>query len=228
VLTDATADLAWALILSAARRVIEADRYMRAGLFTEWRPDLLLGSDVAGKTLGVIGAGRIGKAVAERSGGFRMRVLYSSRRVHPDLDQIGGRRVELDELLCESDFVTIHVPLSPETRHLIGPREFDLMKPPAILINTSRGPVVDETALVEALRTGRIAGAGLDVYENEPQIAEGLAGLDNVTLLPHLGSATVETRNRMAVLAAENVIAALDGRMPPSPVNPEALKSPTS
>jgi glyoxylate reductase len=132
----------------------------------------------------------------------------------------------LDELLRESDFVTIHVPLSPETRHLIGEREFGLMKSTAFLINTSRGPVVDEAALVEALRSGRIAGAGLDVYENEPKTAEGLAGLGNVTLLPHLGSATVETRDRMAVLAAENVVASLDGRMPPSPVNPEALKSP--
>ena len=224
VLTPATADLTWALLLSAARRIPEGDRFVRAGRFTGWKATLMLGGDVTGRTLGVVGAGRIGSAVAMRSSGFGMKVLYTSRSRKTELDErLGARRVELDELLAESDFVTLHVPLTDETRHLIGPREFALMKPTACLINTSRGPVVDEAALVEALRSRRIAGAGLDVFEREPELAEGLAELDNVVVAPHVGSATTATRNRMAEMAAENLLAMLDGAGVPNLVNPEAL-----
>lgn len=224
VLTDATADLTWALLFAVARRIPEGDRFTRAGKFTGWAPMLLLGGDISDRTLGIIGAGRIGTAVALRSRGFRMRVLYFDKAQNEALEQaVGATRVDLDTLLRESDFVSLHVNLDPTTHHLIGARELALMKPTAYLINTSRGPVVDEAALVDALRQRRIAGAGLDVFENEPALAPGLAELDNAVIPPHLGSATIGTRTRMATLAATNLLAALRGERPPNIVNPEVL-----
>ena len=228
VLTDATADLAWALILSTVRRVLEGDRMVREGRFQLWSPFMLLGRSVAGATLGIVGMGRIGQAVARRALGWDMKVLYTRRSGPLSAGQVPHgaaweHRAALDDLLVEADIVTLHVPLTPDTRHLIGARELALMKPGAYLINTARGPVVDEAALVEALRSGHLGGAGLDVYEHEPRLAPGLAGLPNVTLLPHLGSATVETRGRMAELAALNAIAAVKGEAAPHTVNPEVL-----
>ena len=227
VLTVATAEMAWALLFSIARRVVEADRLMRQTKgFRGWEPMLLLGEDVSGKTLGIVGAGRIGRAMARMSRGFDMRVLYFSRSVKEDFQkETGAQKVDLDTLLRESDFVSLHVPLMPETHHLIGRRELSLMKNTACLINTARGPVVDEKALVDALRGKTIAGAGLDVYEEEPRLAPGLTELDNVVLAPHLGSATVETRRNMAVIAAENLIAGLRGERPKNVVNPEVFKT---
>jgi glyoxylate reductase len=222
VLTEATADLAWALLLAVARRVVEGDHEMRTGRFGGWGPMYLLGGDVTGRTLGLIGPGRIAVAVAERARGFRMPLLYHGRRPSPALEALGARPVGLDTLLAESDFVSLHVPLSAETEHLIDARALARMKPTAYLINTARGPVVDEAALVEALRAGRIAGAGLDVYEDEPRMAAGLADCPNAVLLPHLGSATIATRAAMSRMAAENAIAVLEGRRPPNLVNPEA------
>ncbi len=224
VLTETTADMAWALMFAVARRVVEADKFTRAGKFKGWGPMMFLGGDVYGKTLGVVGVGRIGSAVAKRAKGFNMRVLYTDVVRNEEIEkEVGAKKVELDELLRESDFVTLHVPLMPSTRYLIGERELKLMKKTAYLINTSRGPVVDERALVEALRKGEIAGAGLDVYENEPELSPGLAELDNVVLTPHIASASVETRTRMATLAAENIIAFFEGKRPPTIVNPEVL-----
>ncbi len=208
VLTDATADLAWALLLAAARRLAWGDRLVRAGGFTGWKPDLGVGQDVTGRTLGIVGAGRIGRAVAERAAGFKMQVLLRSRSAGPTLY----------ELLERSDFVSLHVPLSPETRHLIGEPELRRMRPHAVLVNTARGPIVDERALVRALRQGWIAGAGLDVFEHEPSLVPGLRDLPQVVLAPHVGSATVATRNRMAEIAAENVVAALSDRPIPNRV----------
>jgi lactate dehydrogenase-like 2-hydroxyacid dehydrogenase len=224
VLTDATADLTWALIFAVARRVVEGDRCVRAGEFKGWAPMLLLGGDITGQTLGIVGAGRIGQAVARRSVGFGMKVLYTNPSPRPELErEVGAKRVGLDEVLRESDFVSIHCPLTEETTHLIGRRELGLMKPSAYLINAARGPIVDERALVEALQEKRIAGAGLDVYENEPALAPGLADLPNVVLLPHLGSASTGTRTRMATMAAENLLAVLDRRIPPNLVNADAI-----
>ncbi|HID96327.1 MAG TPA: D-glycerate dehydrogenase [Candidatus Latescibacteria bacterium] len=224
VLTDATSDMAWALLFSVARRIVEADRFTREGGFKGWGPMLFLGGDITGKTLGIIGAGRIGAAVALKSKGFRMRVLYADKVRNETLEkELGARQVDMDTLLKESDYVSIHVPLMPETTHLIGDRELDLMKETAYLINTSRGPVVDEKALVEALREHKIAGAGLDVYEEEPKLTPGLVELENVVLAPHLGSATIETRTKMALMAAGNLLAGLRGEMPPNLVNPEVL-----
>lgn len=217
VLTETTADLAWALMLAVARRVVEADRFTRAGRFTRWEMNLLLGADVHGKTLGIVGAGRIGAAVAMRAKGFRMRILYCSPgRNEPVEREVGAVRVDLDRLLRESDYISLHVPLTPETRHLIGARELGLMKEGAVLVNTSRGPVVDEAALVRSLQEGRIGGAGLDVYEEEPKLHEGLKELDNVVLLPHIGSASRETRSLMATIAATNLVAMLRGERPPN------------
>jgi len=223
ILTEATAELAFALILAAARRVVDLDRRTRAGEWTCWAPLLFLSREVSGKTLGVVGLGRIGRAVARRARAFGMRVLYHSRSRLEAAEErdLGVEYAEKDELLATADFVSLHVPLSAETRHLIGRRELDLMKPTAYLINTSRGPVVDEAALVEALKARRIEGAGLDVYENEPMLAPGLAALDNAVLLPHVGSATVETRAKMARMAAENLLSALRGERPAHVVNPE-------
>jgi glyoxylate reductase len=222
VLTDATADLTFALILAVARRVVEGDRRTRAGLFKFMAPLLFLGSEVTGKTLGIVGMGQIGQAVARRALGFRMRVIYHNRReLSPeDIRGIGARYVPLDALLQEADFVSLHVPLTEQTRRLIGREQLKLMKPSAFLINVARGPVVDEAALVEALQTGQIAGAGLDVYENEPMLAPGLAELQNAVLLPHMGSATLETRVRMARLALNNLLAGLRGQIPPNLISP--------
>ncbi|MBM3212525.1 D-glycerate dehydrogenase [Candidatus Poribacteria bacterium] len=221
VLTDTTADMAWALIFSVARRIVEADKYVRAGKFKGWSATMLLGGDVYGKTLGIVGAGRIGVSVAKRAVGFNMRIIYADVRPNLEMesDKIGAKKVDMDTLLKESDFVSIHVPLMPETRHLIGRRSLAMMKPTAYLINTSRGPVVDEEALAEALRNKVIGGAGLDVYEKEPEIHPGLMELDNAVLAPHIASGSVETRGKMAMMAAENVVAALNGKTPPNAVN---------
>lgn len=208
VLTDATADLAFALLLAAARRIAWGDRLVRGGGFVGWKPDLGIGQDVTGRTLGVVGAGRIGRAVAERASGFRMDVLLHSRNTGP----------RLDELLEHSDFVSIHVPLTDETHHLIGAAELARMRPHAVLVNTARGPIVDEAALIAALREGRIAAAGLDVFEHEPALTPGLRDLPQVVLAPHVGSATVATRNRMAEIAAQNIVAALADQPVPNRV----------
>jgi glyoxylate reductase len=221
VLTDATADLTWALILGIARRVVEGDEEMRAGRYKSWGPFYMLGGDVTGATLGIVGPGRIGAAVAERARGFRMRVLYHGRSSSQEMEAPGGRKVSFDEILKESDFLSLHVPLNAETQHLINAQALAKMKPTAYLINTSRGPVVDEEALVGALKAGRIAGAALDVYEHEPAMAKGLADCRNAILLPHLGSATHATRAAMSRIAAENVAAALAGERPANLVNPE-------
>jgi glyoxylate reductase len=224
VLTDTTADLAWALIMAIGRRVVEGDAFTREGHFDGWDPMLLLGTDITGKTLGIIGMGRIGQAVARRAMGFDMRILYHDMAPVPVAEEeYQAEFVALDELLRQSDFVTIHAPLTDETRHMIGRRELSVMKKMAYLVNTARGPLVDEEALVEALRDGIIAGAGLDVYENEPRLASGLAELPNTVILPHLGSATLETRTKMATMAAANLVAALEGKRPPHIVNPEVL-----
>lgn len=219
VLTETTADLTWALLMSCARRIVESDRFLRQGRFTGWKPLLLLGNDIHGKTLGIIGMGRIGRAVARRASGFDMRILYYDPSVDKDSLPAEYEAVELDNLLKNSDFISIHVPLLPATHHLIGAREFALMKSNAVLINTARGPIVDESALIQALREGRIAAAGLDVYEQEPQVPQELIELENAVLLPHIGSASVETRTRMGLLAAENAIAVIQGRTPPARVN---------
>jgi glyoxylate reductase len=222
VLTDATADLTWALILAVARRVVEGDAEMRAGRFAGWGPLYMLGGDVSGRTLGLVGPGRIAAAVARRAVGFGMAILYHGRRPSPELETLGATEVPLDDLLARSDFVSLHVPLTAETRHLIDAAALRRMKPSAYLINTSRGPVVDEMALVEALREGRIAGAGLDVYEDEPAMAPGLADCPTAVLLPHLGSSTHATRAEMSRKAAENLVAVLRGERPPNLVNPMA------
>ncbi len=224
VLTDATADLTWALLMAVSRRVVEGDALTRAGRFMGWDPMLLLGSDISGKTLGIIGMGRIGQAVARRAVGFDMKILYYDKAPVPEAEKYKAEFVSLDELLQEADFVTLHAPLTDETRHIISRRELQLMKRTAYLINTARGPLVDEKALVEALQEGIIAGAGLDVYEYEPRLTDGLAGFPNTVLLPHLGSATLETRTKMATMAAGNLIAALEGKRPPNLVNPEVLQ----
>lgn len=210
VLTDATADLTFALLLAAARNLIWADRLVRAGGFQGWSPILGVGLDVSGRTLGVIGAGRIGTAVAERASGFGMQVLLCSR----------SSGIALDELLERSDFVSLHVPLTAQTRHLIGEPELRRMRDHAVLVNTSRGPVIDEQAMVRALSEGWIAAAALDVFEREPELAPGLTSLPNVVLAPHLGSATYATRDRMAEVAAENVVACLENRPIPNAVVP--------
>jgi glyoxylate reductase len=225
VLTDATAELAFALILSISRRLVECDKITREGRFRYWAPMLFLGREVTGKTLGVIGLGEIGKAVARRAKGFDMRVIYHNRsRIDiSEEKELNAEYVSLKTLLMEADFVSLHVPLTEQTRHLIGGTELSLMKPTACLINTSRGPVVDEQALLEALQNRKICGAGLDVYENEPALTPGLTELDNVILLPHVGSGTMETRIKMATMSAENLIAGLSGHAPPNLVNPEVL-----
>ncbi len=222
VLTDATADHAWALLFAVARRIPESEKFLRAGKFKGWGPLMFLGGDVSGRTLGVVGAGRIGHHVALRSRGFNMRVLYTDEFVNTALEkEIGAQKVSLDELLRESDFVSLHVPLLPTTRHLINAVSLRKMKPTAYLINTSRGPVVDEGALAEALRTGVIAGAALDVFENEPAVHPALLELDNVVLTPHTASATIATRSNMASMAAKNLLAGLRGERPENLVNTE-------
>ncbi|MGD1152506.1 MAG: D-glycerate dehydrogenase [Syntrophales bacterium] len=225
VLTDATAELAFALILAISRRLVEGDRMTREGRFRCWAPMLFLGREVTGKTLGVIGMGKIGKAVAQRARCFNMPILYHnrSRMSKSEEKELMAKYVDMRTLLSQADFITLHVPLTDQTRHLIGSQELSLMKPTAYLINTSRGPVVDEHALLETLRNGRIGGAGLDVYENEPALTPGLVELENVILLPHVGSGTLETRFRMATMAVENLIAGLSGKVPPNLVNPDIL-----
>jgi glyoxylate reductase len=226
VLTETTADLAFALILATARRIVEADKFTRSGKWKSWGPMLFLGRDVYGATLGIIGLGRIGQAVARRAKGFNMKVIYYSRKRKEDVErELGVEYRELHSLLREADIVSIHTPLTEETYHLIGEKELSLMKPTAILINTARGAVVDQKALYKALKERRIFGAGLDVYEKEPIDADDpLLELDNVVLLPHIGSASVETRGRMARMAAENLLAGLRGEKPPNLVNPEVLR----
>jgi glyoxylate reductase len=226
VLDETTADFAWTLLLAVARRVVEADRFARRGEWKGWDLLMMLGSDVHGKTLGVIGFGRIGQRVAQRAQGFAMRVLYHDAAQAPE-DRERELKVEWAEkerLLRESDFVSLHVPLAAETRRLVSTQELGWMKPTAYLVNTSRGPVVDESALVQALQEKRIAGAALDVFEEEPEIHPGLVGLSNVVLAPHIASASVETRTRMAMMAAENVVAVLSGERPPNLVNPDVGK----
>jgi glyoxylate reductase len=220
VLDDATADLALALILASRRRLGEGERLVRSGRPWTWGMSFMLGADLRGKRLGVVGLGNIGARVAERARAFGMTIAYHGRHEAP-VDRVAtleAQRLELDELLASSDVVSLHCPLTEETRHLIGARELELMKPTATLVNTARGPVVDEAALARALREGRIAAAGLDVYEHEPSVEPGLLDLENVVLSPHLGSATVETRTAMAELAARNAIAALRGEGLPTPI----------
>ena len=225
VLDNTTADFTWCLLLASARRLTEAERYTRAGKYTGWGIMLLCGEDIFGKTLGVCGLGRIGRGVAKRAQGFEMRILYTdAMRAPADIErELGAQFVDKETLFRESDFVTLHVPLLPETHHYVSVRELKLMKKTAHLINASRGPVVDEGALVQALRERWIAGAGIDVFEHEPQITAGLTALDNVTLAPHIASASVETRTKMAVIAATSLTDALQGRRPSNMVNPEVL-----
>ncbi|MBV9004465.1 MAG: D-glycerate dehydrogenase [Solirubrobacterales bacterium] len=226
VLTDATADLAMALILAVTRRLGDGERLLRARIPWSWHMFFMLGTGLQGKTLGVIGLGAIGQATARRARAFGMNIAYTSRRPAPrevEAELGGARRLPLDELLSTADVVTIHVPLSPNTHHLIDAERLRQMRPEAYLINTARGPIVDERALARALKTQELAGAGLDVFEREPEIDPELLELDNVVLVPHLGSATVETRTAMAVLAAQNVIAVLRRERPPTPINPEVL-----
>lgn len=225
VLDDTTADFTWCLILATARRLVEGDRFFRTGKWKGWGLMQFLGHDVHHKTMGILGLGRIGKAVAKRAKGFDMRVIYydAARADESTERELGVMYVDKRTLLRESDFVTLHVPLLPETNHYISHAEFALMKRTAILINASRGPVVDEKALVKALRDGKIAGAGLDVYEKEPKCERALIGMKNVVLAPHIASASVETRAKMAMIAANNCIAGLTGQRPPNLLNPEVL-----
>lgn len=220
VLTDATADIAFGLILMATRRLGEGERLIRSGQDWKWGMFFLLGSSLQGKTLGVVGMGAIGQATARRAKAFGMEIVYQSRsEIDPGIAaELGARRVDLDELLSVSDVVSLHCPYGHATHHLIGAEQLAAMKDSAHLVNTARGPIVDEAALAAALREGRIAGAGLDVYEHEPRVHPELLELDNVVLVPHLGSATVETRTAMAVLAADNVLAVLAGERPPAPI----------
>jgi len=220
VLTETTADFAWALLMAAARRVVEADHFARSGQWQRWQWDLLWGADVHGKTLGILGFGRIGRAVARRASGFDMRVLYHDAvRPAPAVErELRVTYAEPETILREADFVSLHTPLLPETRHLINERTLRLMKKTAILVNAARGPIVDEAALVRALKEGWIAGAGIDVFEEEPRIHPGLAPLPNVVLAPHIASASRDTRIAMATLAVRNCLAVLDGKPPLTPV----------
>ena len=221
VLTDTTADFAFTLLMAAARRVVEADKFLRAGRWKQWAIDLMCGQDIHHATLGVLGMGRIGQTVARRGRGFEMRVLYSDVvQAKPEIEQeLRLEYVPIETVLRESDFISVHVPLLPETRGLIGAQQLRLMKKTAILINTSRGPVVDEAALADALEGGEIAAAGLDVFEREPEVEPRLLALDNAVLAPHIASASIRTRTQMCIMAAENVVAALEGKRPPNLVN---------
>jgi len=225
VLTETTADFAWTLLMATARRVVEADRYVREGKFTQWEFMLLLGGDIHGKTLGIIGFGRIGRAMARRARGFDMRVLYQDAvAADPATErELRATRTDTATLLRESDFVTLHTPLLAETQHLINAQSLKTMKKTAYLVNASRGPVVDEAALAQALKEGWIAGAGIDVFEREPEVHPGLMGLPNAVLAPHIASASSDTRLKMANLAVDNCLAVLEGKTPPTPVNPEVL-----
>ena len=227
VLDDSTADLAWALILGTARRLTELERRVRGGEWTGWRLKQWLGIDVHHATLGIFGMGRIGQAIARRAAGFEMKVLYHNRnRVDSDIERrLNATYVTRDELLRQSDFVVLQVPYSPETHHMIGAGELKLMKPSAILINSTRGGVVDDAALIVALKSGVIRAAGLDVFENEPRLNPEFLRLDKVVLMPHIGSSTEATRRAMAMTAARNLVAALTGSKPPNLLNPEANKT---
>jgi glyoxylate reductase len=223
VLSDTTADLAFALLMSVARRIPEAERFLRAGKFTGWGPLLFCGADVHHATLGLIGAGRIGRLVARRALGFDMTVLYHNTTRMQDEALYHMRYMPFEELLQQSDFISIHVPYNASTHHLIGERELHMMKAGAFLINTARGPVVDEKALVKALQDGVIAGAGLDVFENEPAVESALLQMENVVLLPHIASASLQTRTRMATMACANIVAHSSGQRPPNILNAEVL-----
>jgi glyoxylate reductase len=225
VLDETTADFAWTLLMAVARRLVEGDRMARSGAWTHWNFDLLCGTDVWGKTLGIIGLGRIGRAVARRAAGFRMRILYhNTTRVAAEIErELNAEYVSRDQVFEQADFLSLHVPLNAATRGLVGPAELARMKRTAFLINTTRGPVVQEAALIDALERGILAGAALDVFEREPLIPDGLRR-DNVVLAPHLGSASVETRTRMALIAVENAVALFDGKRPPTILNPEVLR----
>jgi glyoxylate reductase len=225
VLDETTADFAWTLLMAAARRLIEGDRMARSGAWTKWNLDQLCGTDVWGKTLGIIGLGRIGKAVARRAAGFRMRIIYNSTTRAPAAieKELNAEYLPWDAVFEQADFLSLHVPLNAATRGLVGPAELARMKKSAFLINTTRGPVVQEAALVDALERGAIAGAALDVFEREPLIPDGLRR-DNVVLAPHLGSASIETRTRMAMIAVENAVALFSGQRPPTILNPDALR----
>lgn len=227
VLTETTADLAFALLMATARRIPEATRFVRAGKWKTWGLTLLLGQDMYKATLGIVGMGKIGSTVAKRAVGFGMKILYYDVARREELEeQLGVIFTDLERLLRESDFVTLHVALTKETYHLIGGKELETMKPTAILINTSRGPIVDQEALYEALKSGQIASAGLDVTDPEPISPDDpLLSLDNCVVLPHIGSASMATRTKMALMAADNLIAGLKGEMPPNPVNPEVLST---
>jgi glyoxylate reductase len=212
ILSQSTAELAWALLFAIARRIPESDSYMREGNFTGWKPLLMLGGDISGQTLGVIGTGQIGTAFALMSKGFNMRVLYNGKSNTTLNKELHAENVSLETLIRESDFISLHIPMRKENYHLIAKKEFDMMKPSAYLINTARGPVVDEKALIEALENKRIAGAALDVYENEPELSPGLSKLKNVVLAPHIGSATIPVRDRLAIMAVENCLDILRGK----------------
>ena len=221
VLTDTTADFAFTLLMATARRLVEADKYLRAGKWTQWRIDLLTGHDIHHATLGILGMGRIGQTLARRARGFEMRVIYSDvQRAAPEIErELQLDYMPFDAVLEQSDFISVHVPLLPATRHLLGAAQFARMKKSAILINTSRGPVVDEAALADALAAGEIAGAGLDVFEREPHVEPRLLDMENVVLAPHIASASVDTRTKMCMMAAQNCVAALAGDRPPNLVN---------
>jgi glyoxylate reductase len=223
VLTDPTADIAFALLLAAARRIGEGERLVRAQQWTGWNPMQLLGADVSGATLGLMGFGRIGKAMAKRARAFDMRLLYWNRtRLSPEEEQAcGATYMSKEDLLKQSDYVSLHVAYTPETHHLLGAAQFAMMKPTAFVINTARGPVIDEAALVQALQSKTIAGAGLDVFEREPELHSGLYECENAILAPHLGSATIGTRTKMGMIALDNLLAACSGQRPPNCVNPE-------
>jgi glyoxylate reductase len=225
VLTETTADLAWALLMCIGRRIVEGDKLVRAGKFRGWEPMLLLGTDIHESTLGLIGFGRIGQAMARRAKGFNLKVIYYDREPVPPIieKELGASYVSFDELLRKSDFISVHVPLTEETFHLIGQEEFSMMKKESYLINTARGPIIDEKALVKALKGGVIRGAALDVFENEPAIEQELMNMDNVVIVPHIGSASYRTRTKMAIMAAKNLISALRGERPEFLVNPEVL-----
>jgi glyoxylate reductase len=225
VLSDTTADLAFALLMATARRIPEAERYLRAGKYEGWGPLLFCGAEVHHATLGLIGAGRIGKIVAKRASGFDMKVIYYDvQRLTPEDEAIYQMTyMPMDDVLKQADFISIHTPYMPSTHHLMGERELGLMKPGAILINTARGPIVDEKALVKALQTGTIAGAGLDVFEHEPAVEPELLTMENVVLLPHIASASLKTRTLMATMASDNIVAHFRGQRPPNIVNPEVL-----
>ncbi len=224
-LTEATADLTWALLLAAARRIVEGDRFVRAGKFNGWGPLLFVGGDLYGKTLGVIGMGRIGRAVARRGAGFGMHIAYCQRERLPleVENELNAFYLPLDEVVRRADYLTLHLPYYPEVHHLMNGKRLALMKPTAYLINTARGAHIDEQALVEHLKAGQIAGAALDVYEKEPALTPGLTELDNVVLAPHTGSANSSSRRIMAVMAAESIAAVLEGRKPEQAVNPDVF-----